>query len=53
MWPVGLASNLGLSTPIVKNGKFVGFFDGEAANKKFPVDSAGFAVNVKFLKEVQ
>jgi len=49
MWPVGLCTKTGLSTPIVKNGTFSGFFDGWIAGRKFPVDMAGFAVNVKFL----
>ncbi|XP_046746107.1 galactosylgalactosylxylosylprotein 3-beta-glucuronosyltransferase P [Diprion similis] len=49
MWPVGLCTKFGLSTPIVKNGKFIGFYDGWMAGRKFPVDMAGFAVSVKFL----
>ncbi|XP_076647878.1 glucuronyltransferase P isoform X2 [Halictus rubicundus] len=49
MFPVGLCTKFGLSSPIIKNGKFVGFYDGWIAGRKFPVDMAGFAVNVKFL----
>ncbi|XP_059488582.1 galactosylgalactosylxylosylprotein 3-beta-glucuronosyltransferase P [Neocloeon triangulifer] len=49
MWPVGLLTKFGLSTPVVKNGKFRGFYDGWIAGRKFPVDMAEFAVNVKFL----
>lgn len=52
MWPVGLCTKTGLSTPIVKNGELIGFYDGWIAGRKFPVDMAGFAVSVKFLKEV-
>lgn len=52
MWPVGLCTKTGLSTPIVKNGKLIGFYDGWIAGRKFPVDMAGFAVSVKFLLEV-
>jgi len=52
MWPVGLVTKLGLSSPIVKNGKFDGFYDGWIAGRKFPVDMAEFAVNVKFLLQV-
>jgi len=52
MWPVGLCTRTGLSTPIVKNGQLVGFYDGWIAGRKFPVDMAGFAVSVKFLLEV-
>lgn len=49
MFPVGLCTKFGLSSPIIRNGKFVGFYDGWIAGRKFPVDMAGFAVNVKFL----
>ena len=48
MFPVGLVAQLGVSTPIVRNGKVVGFYDGWIANRKFPIDMAGFAVNVDF-----
>ncbi|KZC14820.1 Galactosylgalactosylxylosylprotein 3-beta-glucuronosyltransferase P [Dufourea novaeangliae] len=51
MFPVGLCTKFGLSSPILKNGKFVGFYDGWIAGRKFPVDMAGFAVSVKFLLE--
>ncbi|XP_050425601.1 galactosylgalactosylxylosylprotein 3-beta-glucuronosyltransferase P-like [Adelges cooleyi] len=51
MWPVGLCTKTGLSTPIVENGNLVGFYDGWIAGRKFPVDMAGFAVSVKFLQE--
>ncbi|XP_043283252.1 galactosylgalactosylxylosylprotein 3-beta-glucuronosyltransferase P [Venturia canescens] len=49
MFPVGLCTKFGVSSPIVKNGKFAGFYDGWIAGRKFPVDMAGFAVNVEFL----
>lgn len=48
MWPVGLVTKYGMSTPIVKNGKISGFYDGWLGGRKFPVDMAGFAVNVNF-----
>ncbi|KAG7169038.1 galactosylgalactosylxylosylprotein 3-beta-glucuronosyltransferase P-like isoform X2 [Homarus americanus] len=51
MFPVGLVTKLGVSTPIVKEGKVVGFYDGWIAKRKFPVDMAGFAVNVQYLLE--
>ncbi|XP_025206222.1 galactosylgalactosylxylosylprotein 3-beta-glucuronosyltransferase P-like [Melanaphis sacchari] len=51
MWPVGLCTKTGISTPIVKNGELIGFYDGWIAGRKFPVDMAGFAVSVKFLLE--
>lgn len=49
MWPVGLITKLGVSSPIVRDGKFIGFYDGWIAGRKFPVDMAGFAVSVNFL----
>ena len=52
LFPVGLVTRTGISSPIVKNGKIVGFFDGWIANRRFPVDMAGFAVNIKTLKQV-
>jgi beta-1,3-glucuronyltransferase len=52
MWPVGLCTKFGLSSPVVVNGTFVGFYDGWVAGRKFPVDMAGFAVNVQFLLQV-
>ncbi|KAL0127059.1 hypothetical protein PUN28_005406 [Cardiocondyla obscurior] len=51
MFPVGLCTKFGLSSPILKNGKFAGFYDGWIAGRKFPVDMAGFAVSVKFLQQ--
>jgi len=50
MWPVGLVTSLGLSSPVVnKDGVVVDFYDGWIANRKFPVDMAGFAVSVQLL----
>lgn len=49
MWPVGLITKFGVSTPIVKNGVLHGFYDGWIGGRKFAVDMAGFAVSVKFL----
>lgn len=51
MFPVGLCTKFGLSSPILKSGKFAGFYDGWIAGRKFPVDMAGFAVNVRFLHQ--
>lgn len=51
MFPVGLCTKFGLSSPILKNGKFAGFYDGWMAGRKFPVDMAGFAVRVEFLHQ--
>ena len=52
-FPVGLVSRLGVSTPIVRAGRIVGFYDGWIGNRLFPVDMAGFAVNIQTLKEVK
>ncbi|XP_037718678.1 galactosylgalactosylxylosylprotein 3-beta-glucuronosyltransferase P isoform X1 [Drosophila subpulchrella] len=51
MWPVGLVTKTGVSSPIIKDGKMVGYYDGWIGGRKYPVDMAGFAVSVKFLKE--
>ncbi|XP_041987602.1 galactosylgalactosylxylosylprotein 3-beta-glucuronosyltransferase S-like [Aricia agestis] len=50
MFPVGLIGDFGVSSPIVKEGKVVGFFDSWPGSRTFPVDMAGFAVNIEFLK---
>ena len=52
-FPVGLVSRLGVSTPIVKGGRIVGFYDGWLGNRLYPVDMAGFAVNIQTLKQVK
>ena len=52
MWPVGLVTELGVSSPIVRQGKVIGFYDGWKAYRKFPVDMAGFAVNLKLIHTV-
>lgn len=52
MWPVGLVTDLGVSSPIVKNGRVVGFYDGWNGRRKFPVDMAGFAINLQLFLDV-
>ncbi|XP_076290912.1 galactosylgalactosylxylosylprotein 3-beta-glucuronosyltransferase P-like isoform X2 [Lasioglossum baleicum] len=49
MFPVGLTTSFGLISPVLRDGKFAGFYDGWVAGRKFPMDMAGFAVNVEFL----
>ncbi|GAB0098463.1 Galactosylgalactosylxylosylprotein 3-beta-glucuronosyltransferase [Sergentomyia squamirostris] len=49
MWPVGLITKYGVSSPIVRNGNFSGFYDGWIGGRKYAVDMAGFAVSVNFL----
>jgi len=51
MFPVGFIGTQGVSTPIVKNGKVVGFSDDWFAQRKFPVDMAGFAINIEFMRK--
>ncbi|CAK1554765.1 unnamed protein product [Leptosia nina] len=50
MFPVGLIGDYGVSSPVVKEGKVVGFFDSWPGSRLFAVDMAGFAVNIEFLK---
>ena len=50
MFPVGLIGYQGVSSPIVREGEVKGFSDAWFAQRKFPVDMAGFAINIKFLK---
>nr|CAD7460801.1 unnamed protein product [Timema tahoe] len=49
MFPVGLIGDYSVSSPVLKEGKVIGFFDSWPAKRKFPVDMAGFAVNIGFL----
>ena len=42
---------IGISSPIVKNKKVIGFHDPCFGNRKFPIDMAGFAINLNYLKE--
>lgn len=51
MFPVGLIGKQGVSGPIVRAGKVIGFTDDWYANRKFPVDMAGFAFKVGLLKK--
>ncbi|KAH8411188.1 hypothetical protein KR222_010056, partial [Zaprionus bogoriensis] len=51
MWPVGLVTKTGVSSPIIRKGKLDGYYDGWIGGRKYPVDMAGFAVSVKFLHE--
>lgn len=48
LFPVGTMQATGVSTPIVAQGRVVGFYDPyKPAKRKFPVDMAGFAVNLE------
>lgn len=37
MFPVGLITKYGVSTPIVRNGTIAGFYDGWNGGRKYPV----------------
>lgn len=47
MFPVGLLTDGKLSSPIVKDGKVIEFYESWKGGRKFPVDMAEFAINVK------
>ncbi|XP_037803728.1 galactosylgalactosylxylosylprotein 3-beta-glucuronosyltransferase S-like [Penaeus monodon] len=49
IFPVGFVPPLQLSTPVVKEGRLSGWYDGLAIDRKFPVDMAGFAFSVELL----
>lgn len=51
MFPVGFIGQQGVSSPVVVGGKVKGFTDDWFAQRKFPVDMAGFAVSLPFLRE--
>ncbi len=53
MFPVGLVGRQGISSPLVKDGKVIGFTDPWFHHRKFPIDMAGFAFNVKLLLETK
>lgn len=52
MFPVGLVTHTGLSTPVLRDGRWVGWFDGWISDRVFPVDMAGFAVSIPFFLSV-
>ena len=51
MFPVGLIGITGFSSPIVEKSKVIGFSDPWFEYRKFPVDMAGFAVNIEVLQK--
>ena len=52
MLPVGLVSGSPVSTPIVENGQYAGFYVGWDGKRKFPLDMAGFAFSVRHYRQV-
>ena len=52
MFPVGLVSGSPVSTPIVENEAYAGFYIGWDGNRKFPLDMAAFAFSVEHYRKV-
>jgi beta-1,3-glucuronyltransferase len=50
MFPVGFIGGQGISGPIVKDGKVIGFTDNWFENRHFPVDMAGFATHTSMAR---
>ncbi|KMY89295.1 galactosylgalactosylxylosylprotein 3-beta-glucuronosyltransferase S isoform X2 [Drosophila simulans] len=51
MFPVGLIADYGVSGPVVRKGKVVAFLDSWVAGRRWPVDMAGFAVNLEYMAQ--
>ncbi|XP_063722318.1 galactosylgalactosylxylosylprotein 3-beta-glucuronosyltransferase 3-like [Symsagittifera roscoffensis] len=51
LFNVGLITNALLEGPLTENNKIIGFQTSWWVNRKFPVDMAGFAINVGFLHD--
>lgn len=49
VWPVGLVGALLVERPLVENEKVIGWFSAWKPNRPFPMDMAGFGVNLKLL----
>ncbi|KAK5970957.1 Galactosylgalactosylxylosylprotein 3-beta-glucuronosyltransferase [Trichostrongylus colubriformis] len=49
MWAVGLSGGFPVEYPLTVNGTVVGFHAWFAGKRKFPVDMAGFAINLKYI----
>lgn len=49
MWPVALVGALRWEGPVCRAGKVLRFFTGWKPSRKFPVDMASFAVNLRVL----
>ncbi|XP_034473748.1 galactosylgalactosylxylosylprotein 3-beta-glucuronosyltransferase S isoform X2 [Drosophila innubila] len=49
MFPVGLIADYAVSGPVVRDGKVVAFLDSWVAARRWPVDMAGFAVNLGYM----
>lgn len=51
VFPVGLILKYGISSPIIREGRVVGFFDAFQAGRQYAMDMAGFSVSVRLLRE--
>ncbi|KAG9350520.1 hypothetical protein JZ751_026886 [Albula glossodonta] len=51
VWPVGLVGGGRYERPLVDKGRVVGWYTGWNANRPFPIDMAGFAVNLQVVLE--
>ena len=49
MWPVGLVGGLKWEGPVCENGKVIKFWAAWDLTRPFPIDMAGFAINVKLI----
>ncbi|XP_005988878.1 galactosylgalactosylxylosylprotein 3-beta-glucuronosyltransferase 3 [Latimeria chalumnae] len=49
VWPVGLVGGLRFERPLVEKGKVVGFYTAWKPNRPFPMDMAGFAIQLQVL----
>ena len=49
IWPVAFVGEALVESPVVENGKVVDFIGGFGRYRKFPVDMAGFSVNMEYI----
>ncbi len=49
MWPVGLVGGLKWEGPVCENGNVIKFWTAWDLTRPFPIDMAGFAINVKLI----
>lgn len=48
VWPVGLVGGLMVERPIVNDSKVVGWVAGWKTDRPYPMDMAGFAINLRY-----
>lgn len=51
IWPVAFVGEALVESPVVENGKVVDFIGGFGRYRKFPVDMAGFAINMDYISK--